>query len=126
LKRGVVETVDAKVVILFQSCKLLKEKQPKITEKSRFEAILRKKNSVSKVVTGEIFQRLPPCLIDELKQHYRVDVPPPNPDCQVQVRSGRAACVAAYPYHIPRSHAVAILHTPLGQMAIADSEVPMP
>jgi hypothetical protein len=33
LRRGVAEIVDAKVVLLFQSCKFFKEKLPKIGKK---------------------------------------------------------------------------------------------
>lgn len=81
---SVADSVGAKVLLLFQSCKLFKEKLPKIGQKSVFEVI----SSVSKVVFGELFQRLPPCLVDKLKQNYRVDVSSPHPDGQVQMRPG--------------------------------------
>ena len=78
---------------------------------------------MSKAVIGELFQRPPSCLVDKLKQYYRVDVPPPQPDSQVQMRTGRAACATAYTHHIPRPHAVTLLHSPFRQMAIADREI---
>lgn len=84
---SVADSVIAKVVLLFQPCKFFKEKQPKIGEKSVLGQ-KQAKSSVSKAVIGEFLQRLPPCLVDELKQYYRIDVPAPHPYRQVQVRSG--------------------------------------
>lgn len=119
---SVADSVGTKVLLLFQFYKLFKEKLPKIGQKSVFGVI----SSASKVVIGELFQRLPPRLVDELKQYYWVDVSPPHSHRQVQMRTGRAACAAAYTHHITRPHAVSLLHSPFGQMAIADREIPVP
>lgn len=53
-------------------------------------------------------------------------MPPPQPDNQVQMRTGRVASAGAYTHHIHRPHAVTLFHAPFGQMAVADREVPVP
>lgn len=84
-----VETVDAKIAFLFQSCKFYKRNQRKISKKTIREhkqngnKDLNATKGLFKTSLRKFFQRLPPCLVDELKQYSRIDMPPPHPDSQV-------------------------------------------